>query len=203
MSSLSGYLPVLVVLVGCAAAAGCAREPSAQRDGAQPKVSVPPDLVVLPNNTALYTRKDRLLALRREGDIMWEAVLPANDTIAALPAVGLNSVAYVRGVKALHALLPDGKWAWSKPLDGLPQAATPATSAPVTFPDSTVAVVVGSEVIRFDENGAVRWKVSIPEGNIATSLRAGMDGALFVPTSAGLYCLSPEGSISWRRVLGN
>jgi len=161
------------------------------------------ELVVLPNNTAVYARTNRLVAVRREGDILWDAVLPSNDTIIAPVAVALNSLAFVRGGRALHAVSPDGKWAWSKPLDGQSQAKTPATNAPVTFPDSTVAVVVGDDIVHFDEKGGLRWRVSLPDGHVVAALKAGMDGALFVPTTAGLYCLGADGSVSWMRAIGN
>jgi outer membrane protein assembly factor BamB len=194
LSSLSHW----IAFTGALMAVACSREPPPRAQA----VAQLNELVVLPNNTALYSRKDRVVAVRREGDVVWEAVLPSNDSIVAQPAVALNSVAYVRGAKAIHALSPEGKWLWSKPIDGA--AALPAhASVPVAFPDSTVAIVVGNEIVKLDETGALRWRASLPEGTVATAPRAGMDGALFVPTTAGLYCLSPDGSISWRRSVGN
>ncbi len=161
------------------------------------------DLVVLPNNTAIYARHDRLVAVRREGDILWEAKVPADDQIIAPVAVALNSTAYVRGSKALHAISPQGKWLWSKALDGSAFTKTPSVNAPVTFPDSTVAVAVGDDLVRLDDKGVVRWHSTLPEGHVTASLRAGMDGALFVPTSSGLYCISPDGNVSWVRAIGD
>lgn len=161
------------------------------------------DLVVLPNNTAVVARGDRLVAVRREGDVLWEAVLPASDVIVAPSAVALNSTAFVRSRKALQAVSSAGKWLWSKPLEGPAFANTPAVNAPAAFPDSTVAIAVADDIIRFDDKGVVRWRVSIPEGHLAAPLRAAMDGALFVPTTVGLYCLSPDGNVSWMRAIGN
>ena len=184
-------------------AAACAKKPPPAPVGAAARPASDRDLVVLPNNTAVVARGDRLVAVRREGDVLWEAVLPASDVIVAPTAVALNSTAFVRSNKALHAVSSAGKWLWSKSLDGPAFANTPSVNAPTAFPDSTVAVAVADDIIRFDDKGVVRWRVSIPEGHVSAPLRAAMDGALFVPTTVGLYCLSPDGNVSWMRAIGN
>ena len=95
-----------------------------------------------------------------------------------------------------------GKWLWSKPLEGQSSARSRATNTPIAMSDSTVALVVGDDVLRFDHNGAVRWRVSIPEGKIIGRPAAGMDGSLLVHTTSGVYSINPEGAVSWRRVIG-
>lgn len=161
------------------------------------------DLAVLPNNTAIYGRGAHVVAVRREGEILWESTIPSGDSLIAPIAVALNSTAYVRGKKALHVISSDGKWLWSRPLEGQAAGNTAEVNAPATFPDSTAAVAVGDDVIHFDSKGAVLWRVSLPEGHVVARLRAGMDGALFVQSSAGMYCLSPDGNVSWMRAIGN
>ena len=99
----------------------------------------------------------------------------------------------------MYAAQPDGKWAWSKPLENRSSAKTSVSDTPVTFPDSTVAVAVGDDIVRFDDRGAVRWRVTLPEGHVNGRMSAGMDGALFVQTTVGIVCISPDGNISWRR----
>jgi outer membrane protein assembly factor BamB len=162
------------------------------------------DLVVLPNNTAVYALKHRLIAVRRDGDVLWEAQLPSQqESIIAPVAVALNSSSYVRSASSLYAVAPDGKWAWAKHLDAQAHEKTPDANAPVTLPDSTVAVAVADDIVRYDDKGAVIWRTTLPDGHVVARMRAGMDGALFAPTTAGLYCIGPDGNVSWVRAIGN
>lgn len=179
--------------------AGCARGPAPAPAPAAASPRTEAEVVVLPNNTALYCLHSKVTAVRREGDVAWELTLPYGDALVAPPAVALNSVSYFRGSNGVYAATAEGKWAWSKPLDKRPAGKTSASDAPVTFPDSTVAVAVGDEIVRLDDRGAVRWRITLPDGHINARMSAAMDGALFVPTTAGLYCFSPDGNVVWRR----
>jgi outer membrane protein assembly factor BamB len=69
--------------------------------------------------------------------------------------------------------------------------------------DSTVALVVGDDVVRFEHDGAIRWRFTLPEGRVVSRPAAGMDGSLLVHTTGGVYSINPEGAVSWRRVVGN
>jgi outer membrane protein assembly factor BamB len=159
------------------------------------------DIAVLPNNTVVHCSRNKLVALREGGEILWELVLPDDDSAIAPLAVALNSITYVRGMKSVHAATPDGKWLWSKPLDGQAYGKSRLTNAPVALSDSTVGLVIADDVVRYDVNGAVRWRVTIPEGHANNRLISGMDGSIIVPTTGGLYSINPEGSVAWRRVL--
>jgi len=181
---------------------GCGRN-AASAERSNPAAVHERYLAVLPNNTAIYGRGERVVAVRREGEILWEGAIPSGDALIAPIAVALNSTAYLRGKKALHLVGSDGKWLWSRPLDGEAAGKNPEVNAPTTFPDSTAAVVVGDDILRFDSKGVVLWRFSLPEGHVVAHPRAGMDGALFVQSSAGMYCLSPEGNVSWMRAIGN
>jgi outer membrane protein assembly factor BamB len=185
------------------ATVACGREAPAAPSHAPPVATAnEADLAVLPNNTSIYCTKEKLVAIRSDGEIAWELPFTDGDTAIAPVAVAANSVAYVRGRKALHAAQPDGKWLWSKPLEGQASAKSRAANAPVSLSDSTVAVVVGDDVIRFDMQGAVRWRVTIPEGHVNNRPASGMDGSVLVPSTAGLYSVDPAGKIAWRRVIG-
>jgi hypothetical protein len=179
---------------------GCAPDRGAPAPAPPPSPPAEIDLVVLPNNTVLHSARGKVTAVRREGEVAWELSLPYGDALVSEPAVALNSVAYFRGSKGIYAATPDGKWAWSKPLENRSTAKTRGSDTPVSFPDSTVAVAVGDDIVRFDDRGAVRWRISLPEGHVNARMSAGMDGALFVPTTVGIYCLSPDGNVVWRRV---
>ena len=200
MGQSTSVVPLLALLV-----ASCAREPvpSAPAASASAPVAIETDLVVLPNNTAIQSGRTKIVAVRREGEIAWELAVPLGDTIVAPIAAGLNSIAYVRGSKGVYAATPDGKWAWSKPLDNRSFGKTRSTDMPVTFPDSTVAVVVIDDILRLDDQGVVKWRFTLPEGHVTGRLTAAMDGALLVPTTVGVYCLTPDGNIAWRRALGS
>jgi dolichol-phosphate mannosyltransferase len=171
-----------------------------------PSAAIPPteketDLVVLHNNVAVHARGNRLLALRTNGETAWELTLPNADTIVAPLAVGLNSVTYVRGARALHAAMPDGSWLWSKPLEARSFLKSRGADAPVALTDSSVALVINDDVVRFDVTGGIRWRVSLPDGHVTRRPTAGTDGSLILATTVGLLALSPDGQILWRRVL--
>jgi outer membrane protein assembly factor BamB len=185
---------------------GCLQEPPPPSPAAAAAAvaSTETELVVLPNNLVVQSERNKVVAVRREGEVAWELALPYGDTMDTIVAplvAGLNSIAYVRGGKGLYALAPDGKWVWSKPLDNRSYAKSRSTDMPVSFPDSTVAVVVGDDIHRFDDQGTVKWRFTLPEGHVNGRLTAAMDGALLVPTSVGLYCITPDGNIAWRRTL--
>jgi dolichol-phosphate mannosyltransferase len=158
------------------------------------------DIAVLHNNTAVHAHGSRLVALSG-GDVAWEFVLPNSDTIIAPLAVALNSVTYVRGARALHAVTPAGKSLWSKPLEGRSFLKSHAADSPVALTDSSVALVINDDVVRFDMDGGVRWRVTLPDGHVVRRPTAGTDGSLILATTAGLVALSPDGQIAWRRVI--
>lgn len=195
---MAGIAAVGFASVGCTQKyAGANPAPSASSAPAEVT------LAVLPNNTTVQTVKDRVSAVSTTGELSWQLTLPEGDMAIAPAAVALNSVAYIRGAKAIHAVLPEGKWLWSRPLDGRSFSRTRASDSPVALSDSTVALVIGDDVVRFDHSGTVRWRVSLPDGHVISQPAAGMDGSLLVSTTTGLYSINPEGNISWKRVIGN
>jgi hypothetical protein len=165
-------------------------------------VAPPSDVVVLPNNTAIHCSEKKLVALHADGEVAWELPFPDGDTLAAPAAAAASSVVYVRGKRALHAASPAGKWLWSTPLEGPAISGAIAPNAPIAMGDSTAVLLVGKEVVRLDDAGAVRWRVKLPEGTVTSRLSAAMDGSVLVPTSAGLYSITATGSIAWKRVVG-
>jgi outer membrane protein assembly factor BamB len=160
------------------------------------------EIAVLPSNTVLHSGKNKISAFRGDGELAWELSLPNEDSIVARVATGLNSAAYVRGNKGLYAAGPDGKWLWTAPLPPERGSRSRGMSAPVALSDSTVALLVGDEVVSYDHQGKVKWKLTIPEGRLAGALAAGMDGSLLVPTTLGIYSINPSGTVSWRRPIG-
>jgi outer membrane protein assembly factor BamB len=137
------------------------------------------------------------LAVQTDNQVAWETKLPNDDVAIAPLAVALDSVTYVRGRKGLYAVQPDGKLGWQKPLDARPHG-TATLDAPVALSDSTVAISMGDDVLRFDHSGAVKWRFTVPEGHQTGRLSAAMDGSLLVPTSAGIYSINPDGNVGWR-----
>jgi dolichol-phosphate mannosyltransferase len=186
-----------LLLVGCVDPSKASPEPL---PSVAPEVET--DVAVLHNNTVVHGHKNKLVALRGNGETAWELSLPSGDAIIAPLAVGLNSVTYVRGAKGIHAALPDGKWLWSKPLEGRSFLKSKAADTPVALTDSSVALVINDDVVRFDVNGGILWRVSLPDGHVSRRPVAGTDGSLVVTTTVGLVVLSPDGRILWRRVMG-
>jgi outer membrane protein assembly factor BamB len=188
-----------LVLAFCAALSACnpARPQAEPVQGVSASRAALIDLVVLPNNVAIFSSDHRLLALQGDNQVAWETKLPNDDTAIAPLAVALNSMTYVRGKKGIYAVLPDGKLGWQKALDGHPHGMT-TLDAPVALSDSTVALTAGDDVLRFDHSGAVKWRFALPEGHQTGRLSATMDGSLLVPTSAGIYSISPDGNVGWK-----
>jgi outer membrane protein assembly factor BamB len=187
---------LLVVATGCT--------PEASTASAQPAPAaslLESDLAVLPNNVVIQSSRNKLLALRDGGEVAWELALPNDDRVIAPVAVALNSVTYVRGAKFIHAATPDGKWLWSKQLDGEATGRSTVTNTPVALSDSAVALMIGDDLVRFDTNGGVRWRVTLPEGRLTSRIVGGMDGSVLVPTTTGLYSFNPEGNVTWHRAL--
>jgi outer membrane protein assembly factor BamB len=157
-----------------------------------------PNIAGLPNNLTVQAAKNRLIAIK-DGDTLWELPLPDGDSVIAPLAVALNSVAYVRGAKGIYAALPEGRWLWSKPLESRSFMKSRATDSPVSLSDSCVALVVGNEIVRFDNAGTVRWRFPVPEGHVTGKLVASTDGSLIAATTAGLLSITVDGVVSWRR----
>jgi outer membrane protein assembly factor BamB len=157
-----------------------------------------PNLAVLPNNLTVHAVKNRLIGLQG-GEAQWELPLPDGDSVIAPLAVALNSVTYVRGAKGIYAALPEGRWLWSKPLESRSLVKSRATDSPVSLSDSSVALVVGNEIVRFDNAGAVRWRFPVPDGHVTGKIVASMDGSLIAATTAGLIAVNPDGNVAWRR----
>jgi hypothetical protein len=151
--------------------------------------------------TTVHAHGGRLVALRSDGETAWELILPSFDTIVAPLAVALNSVTYVRGARALYAATPEGKWLWSKPLEARSFLKSRATDSPVALTDSSVALVINDDVVRFDLNGGIRWRVTLPDGHVLRRPTAGTDGTIILATTAGLVALTPDGQVGWRRVI--
>jgi hypothetical protein len=157
-----------------------------------------PNIAVLPNNLTIQAAKNRLIAIK-DGDTQWELPLPDGDSVIAPLAVALNSVTYARGAKGIYAALPEGRWLWSKPLGGRSFLKSRATDSPVSLSDSCVALVVGNEIVRFDNAGAERWRFRVPEGHVTGKLVATMDGSLIAATTASILSLTGDGAVGWRR----
>jgi outer membrane protein assembly factor BamB len=156
------------------------------------------DVVVLPNNTTVHCTGQELTALRPDGEILWKLTVPDGDKIAAPAAAAASSVVFVRGAHAVYAASPEGKWLWSKPT----KAPAARAAGPVAMSDSTAVLLDGTEVIRLDAQGGVRWQLPLPEGEPNGHLSATIDGAVIVPTTAGVYAVTADGTIAWRRKLG-
>jgi outer membrane protein assembly factor BamB len=187
-------------------ALACGQDKSTQTEplgGApSPQAVTEAEIAVLPSNTVLHSGKNKISAFRGDGELAWELSLPNEDSIAARVATGLNSTAYVRGNKGLYAAGPDGKWLWTAPLPPERGSRSRALSTPVALSDSTAALAVGDEIVSYDHQGKVRWKLTIPEGRLAGAPAAGMDGSVLVPTTLGIYSINPSGAVSWRRPIG-
>lgn len=196
------FLHLLGVAAWLAVGPACIDPSQAAAPASSSATSAEANVAVLPNNTTIHAGTNRIIALRTDGEIVWELTLPDRDTIIAPVAVALNSMTYVRGTKAVYAAQADGKWLWSKALEDRSFAKSRAADSPVAMSDSTVALVIGNDVVRFDHTGAVRWRISLPEGHVSARLAAGMDGSLIASTTSGVYSVSPEGQVTWRRVLG-
>src|SRR4051812_32098024 len=86
------------LLIGASSAVACGREAPTPPAAVEPaRINAEGELAVLPNNMTIMSVKNRLIAIRSDGDVAWELSLPEGDSAIAPIAVALNSVAYVRG----------------------------------------------------------------------------------------------------------
>jgi hypothetical protein len=193
----------VLLATGCDRSAALQDTPSVPSAGPTATTTMPSgDVTVLPNNMIVHGNGTKVVALRADGEVAWELSLPAGETVAAPVTAAASSMVFVRGTKAIHAASPDGKWLWSKPLTGTSNSGNRAANAPVAMSDSTAVLLDGVEVVRLDDKGGIRWRLTLPEGTPTSRLTGTMDGSVVVPTTAGVYWVSPDGSISWRRKLG-
>jgi hypothetical protein len=74
-------------------------------------------LVPLGDSTVAATAGDNsLVGYTAEGQTRWTFTLPDGDRLQAAPAIGANSLVYLRGGKRLYAVDSQGNLSWQAPL---------------------------------------------------------------------------------------
>jgi outer membrane protein assembly factor BamB len=172
---------------------------SAQATAALPAPVSEVDILVLPNNMVISCSAKKLTAMRSDGELAWELALPDGDSAIAPAAGAASSQIYLRTSQGLRAASPEGKWLWLKPALAPSSSMPRDASAPVAMSDSTAVMIDGPAVVRLNSGGGELWHVNLPEGIPVSRLKAAMDGGVLVPTTAGLYSVSGDGKIAWRR----
>jgi hypothetical protein len=157
------------------------------------------DILVLPNNMVISCNAKKLTAMSSDGELAWELALPDGDMVIAPAAGAANSQIYLRTSQGLRAASPEGKWLWLKPALAPSTSMPRDASVPVAMSDSTAVMIDGAAVVRLNSGGGELWHVNLPEGVPLSRLKAAMDGGVFVPTTAGLYSVTGDGRIAWRR----
>jgi len=142
---------------------------------------------------------ESLYAVRPNGTLDWarSVVLDVNSA----PAVGLDGNIYVattRGTSGwkLWAFTPTGDTAWTFPLDGGADFASPAVG-----PDSTVYVGAGRHLYAVGADGDLRWRDTLT-AQASSCPAVADDSTLYLTTGSFLYCVSADSGWRWRRSLG-
>jgi outer membrane protein assembly factor BamB len=172
---------------------------SAQPSVVQPAPLSEVDILILPNNMVVSCTAKKLTAMSGDGTLAWELPLPDGDVAIAPAAGAANSQIYVRTGQGLRAASPEGKWLWLRPALAPSTSMPRDASSPVAMSDSTAVMIEGSAVVRLNSAGGELWRVTLPEGVPVNRLKAAMDGGVLVPTTAGIYSVSGDGKVAWRR----
>ncbi|HVT05004.1 MAG TPA: PQQ-binding-like beta-propeller repeat protein [Thermoanaerobaculia bacterium] len=156
-------------------------------------------MCTLPSSAVVVGVRDRVLSFGPGGDELWAIKLPDGDTVASAPAAALNSSVYIRGIKAIYSISPDGKILWQAKDDD----AASHVKGLVTLGDSTVAVTHGDDsLVSYSELGQPRWPFKLPDGDkiIAPPIVA-PNSAIYLRGTSTMYAVDPHGLLTWEKEL--
>lgn len=142
-------------------------------------------------NSILYVagakkEKPSLLALTPEGQIVFEASIPARfEEAVCPPLVSVDNTIYWVGIKGVAAFDKAGNHLWNYEL--------PERSGKHIYPvlyNNTLTLCCDGGCLALDDNGQVIFRYLEIEGEINTGLITGGSGKYFIGTSSGLYELA-------------
>ncbi|UCG44388.1 MAG: PQQ-binding-like beta-propeller repeat protein [candidate division WOR-3 bacterium] len=142
---------------------------------------------------------DSLYALTQDGRLEWASDLGLD--VNSAPAVGLDGNIYVATTRGsggwrLWAFAPNGDIAWTFPLAGEADFASPAVG-----PDSTVYVGADRYLYAVSAGGRLKWRDSLP-ASIRSCPAIADDSTLYVSAGSYVYNVSADSGTRWRKYLG-
>jgi hypothetical protein len=136
--------------------------------------------------------------------------LNLNGNFSAPASVSPNGTIFFNSITELRALYPNGKPFWNATIPGYYESQT----SPILAEDGTIYVHARSVLSAFSPNGSIKWYVYLPtsigscsldrSGNIVAGLVPGWvysDNSSAQQVGPSLVCISPDGSILWKRWL--
>ncbi len=142
---------------------------------------------------------DSLYALTSDGRLDWAHDLGLD--VNSAPAVGHDGNIYVATTRGsggwrLWAFAPNGDTAWTFPLAGEADFASPAVG-----PDSTVYVGADRYLYAVSADGHHKWRDSL-RASIHSCPATADDSTLYVTAGSYVYNVSADSGIRWRKYLG-
>ncbi len=150
--------------------------------------------VVGPDGTVYQAEHDTgINAISSTGELLW--TFPITSTVRALVALGPDGTLYVGEDEFgyFYAINPDGTMKWQFPTGaGIYSSAAVARDGTVY-----VASTLSGFVFALDPEGNPKWQLDLGIG-LGEPVVLGGDGTIyFSGTGAGLYAVSPEGTVLW------
>lgn len=142
---------------------------------------------------------DSLYALTPEGGLDWAHGLGLD--VNSAPAVGHDGNIYVATTRGsggwrLWAFAPNGDTAWTFPLAGQADFASPAVG-----PDSTVYVGADRYLYALSADGQLKWRDSL-RAAVQSCPAIADDSTLYVTAGSYVYNVSADSGTRWRKYLG-
>jgi sugar lactone lactonase YvrE len=133
-----------------------------------------------PGGVLVFTAGNRLLALRPDGSVLWQADLPGS---AGLPVVAPDGAVHLGMLDQPSPSSPpagrvsvyesDGRLRWSRPVD------SPALQSGALAADGTFFIPSGPTLLAWNRNGTLRFRYTT-EGNNLSAPLIGFDGSVYL-----------------------
>jgi hypothetical protein len=133
-----------------------------------------------PGGTLVFTAGNRLLALRPDGSLLWQAELSGS---AGLPVVAPDGAVHLGMLDLPSPSSPpagrvsvyesDGRLRWSRPVD------SPALQSGAIAADGTFFIPAGSALLAWNRNGTLRFRHTTEGSNLSAPL-IGFDGTVYL-----------------------
>jgi outer membrane protein assembly factor BamB len=165
------------------------------------KPPISPSPVAVGPGGVVYFISGGLIALARDGSLLWQSSQFVGSTGA--PTVASDGTIYVNGNPAtVYAFYPDGTLKWSYQVDS---CCSPDVSAtPALGQDGTIYVgeyvSTGGVMVALNPDGSLKWRADL--GTSPTAAAIGGDGTIYFGSGShnpsSLYALNPDGTLKWQ-----
>jgi hypothetical protein len=208
MTCFRGFV-FFLVLLGCQNQSAPAPEPSAKKEAAPRLTEISATTLALPSSSLIAVTGNGVTAFSPLGMLAWSFQLPAHDRLTAKPVAAPNSYLYLRGIKTVYALGPEGKQQWASDVEGALGQKTESPTSSMSFQslvvlsDSSVVAISGDNAVTcLSTVGTARWTYKLPEGSkLSGEPASAPNGFLLLRAKERIYALNSEGQLQWSAVV--